>query len=322
MATIRDVAKKSGVGLGTVSRVLNGTGSVKPETREKVLEVMKELNYTPNEVARNFKKQSTKFIGLLIPTVWHPFFSELAFYIEDESYKNDYKLMLCNSEGKKEKEIQYLEMLKQNQVAGIIILSYHNIDKYIDPKMRVVTIDRYFSKKVPYVASDNYTGGKIATETLINNGCKYLGYLGGGSTVATAVFKRKEAFIDTVEKNKVKYCILEDLVKVGYERELAKKFLDKYPEVDGVFTSTDMFAGAFISEARERGKRIPEDIQVIGYDGIQTNDYFHPILSTIRQPVEEIARSSVEILINQINGVEVPEELVLPVLFKKGETTV
>ena len=120
MSSIKDVAHLAGVAVGTVSRVINNSGAVKPETRRKVKAAIKQLNYIPNEVARNFKMQKSKMVALLLPTIWHPFFSELAYYIEDELDQEGYKLILCNSGGKPEKELYYLDMLQQNKVVGIV----------------------------------------------------------------------------------------------------------------------------------------------------------------------------------------------------------
>ena len=117
MIGIKDVAKHAGVAIGTVSRVINNHSTVNPEIRERVLKSIEELNYIPDEVARSFKLRTTKMVAFLIPSIWNPFFSELAHYVEDELDKNGYKLLLCNSGGKPEKEKYYLEMLKQNKVA-------------------------------------------------------------------------------------------------------------------------------------------------------------------------------------------------------------
>ncbi|NLM14123.1 MAG: LacI family transcriptional regulator, partial [Epulopiscium sp.] len=112
MASIKDVAKLAGVGVGTVSRVINNNKSVSDATREKVKWAIEQLDYVPNEVARNFKKQSSQLVGMMIPTIAHPYFSKLVFYVESELYKHGYKLLICNSETEKEKELQYIEMLK------------------------------------------------------------------------------------------------------------------------------------------------------------------------------------------------------------------
>jgi len=321
MANIKDVAKLAGVGIGTVSRVINNNGSVKPSTRSRVEWAIKQLNYTPNEVARNFKKQTTKLVGLMVPTIFHPYFSELAYYVENELYKYNYKLLICNSEAQKEKELQYVEMLKMNQVAGIIVISYNDFYSNMDIDFPIVTIDRYISGKIPHVTADNYKGGLLATKALIKGGCKNIAYVGGGSTIQTSVSLRKKAFIDVAKQNNVKYHVLEEVLNLNQEHKLIKKLFEKYPDVDGVFTSTDYFAAELIKEAKNLGIHVPSDLQVIGFDGIQKNDLFHPLLSTIKQPVEEIARVSVKILLDIIMNKKVPKETVLDVQYLDRETT-
>jgi len=321
MASIKDVAKLAGVGVGTVSRVINNSKSVSEATRERVLWAIKQLDYVPNEVARNFKKQSSQLIGIMVPTVAHPFFSKLVYYVETELYKYDYKLLVCNSETDKEKELQYIDMLRKNQVAGIIVISYHDFYNKMKIDFPIITIDRYISPDIPHVSSDNYMGGVLATEALIKGGCKKIAYLGGGSLIQTSVTKRKEAFIDVAKKYNIPYVTMEEIVPLNHEYRLVKKFLDLYPDVDGVFTSTDMFAASLIKELNYRGYSVPRDVQVIGFDGIQDNDLFHPVISTIVQPVEKIAQTSVQLLLDSINQKDVPKENILDIEYRKGETS-
>lgn len=328
MATMKDVAKKAGVGMGTVSRAINNSGSVKPETRERILKVIEELNYTPNEMARSFKKQKTKLIGLMVPMINHPFFAELSYYIEDELFKNGYKLMLCSSSTNRDKEIEYLQMLKKNQVDGIITISYHDIyqDEVID--LPIVTIDRYIGKNIPHVTSDNYTGGKIAAEHLVKAGCKKLAYVGGEPRYSSTVTDRRRAFVDVVRKADIPYVVFESTApslfqhhnELDYIDHVAEEFLKLYPDVDGILTSADAFAFAIIRKLKILGKRIPEDIKIIGYDGIPSFINAEFTLSTIKQPVELIGRHCSKILLDMIDGEEVPMHSVFPVEYIDGDT--
>jgi LacI family transcriptional regulator len=321
MASIKDVAKLAGVGLGTASRVINNKGSVKPTTREKVLRAIRELNYTPNEVARSFQSQSSKLVGLIIPTVWHPFFSELTYYVENELYKRGYKMMLCNSDAEANKEIDYLEMLKRHQVAGIIAITYSDFTGFGTIDLPMVSIDRYINDKIPHVASNNYEGGKKAAEALIKGGAQKLAYVGGIPLFKSSVSERKKALIEVAKKHNRPYVVHETLPSDNQIDLTVKEFLKLYPDVDGVFTSTDLFAGALIKELNNQGKKVPEDVQVVGFDGIQNNDFFKPILSTVVQPVEGIGRKSVEILLNLIDKKEITYETILDVSYRKGDTT-
>ncbi|SDF70640.1 transcriptional regulator, LacI family [Fontibacillus panacisegetis] len=322
MSSIKDVANLAGVAVGTVSRVINNSGAVKPATRRKVESAIKELNYIPNEIARNFKMRKSKMVALLLPSIWHPFFSELAYYIEDELDREGYKLMLCNSGGKPEKELYYLDMLQQNKVAGIVGITYNDIVKNVSNDIPIVSIDRYFSKKITCVTSDNYEGGRLALRELVKAGARKPAFMGSVTSVFTETMNRREGFIHEAKTMGVDYVVYEKPDPVKDDDAYFEEFLIKHSDVDGIFAITDMFAAKYIERAGRRGIRVPEDVKVIGYDGIQDHPYFHPILSTIRQPVEDMARMTIKLLYQKIEGETLDQEVYrLPVLFRQGETT-
>jgi LacI family transcriptional regulator len=322
--SIKDVADLAGVGVGTVSRVINNHPSVKPGTREKVNEAIKQLNYIPNEVARNFKMQKSTMVSLLLPSIRHPFFSEFAYYIEDELDQEGYKLMLCNSGGRPDKELYYLDMLNQNKVAGIIGITYNDIEDSVSTDIPIISLDRHFGKKITCVTSDNYTGGRIALQELVKAGATKVAYLGVTSSAYSEVLLRKKGFIDEAKALGVEYSTYEEHDSVYTDDSFFKNFFNitDHHNVNGIFANTDMLAANYIDKAKQHGLRTPEDVKVIGYDGIQDNKLFHPILSTIRQPVEEMARMSVKLLLRKIEGELLEQEIYrIPVIYRKGETT-
>ncbi|MFS8213870.1 LacI family DNA-binding transcriptional regulator [Paenibacillus polymyxa] len=322
MPSIRDVAKIAGVAVGTVSRVINNSGSVKPDTRRKVEKAIQELNYFPNEVARNFKMRKSKMVALLLPSIWNPFFSELAYYIEDELDREGFKLMLCNSGGKPEKELYYLDMLRQNKVAGIVGITYNDIENSVSNDIPILSIDRHFNKKITCVTSDNYEGGRLALRELVKAGAQKLAFMGSVTSVFSETMNRRKGFIDEAKKLGVDYVVYEKPDPIVDDEAYFGEFLSKHQDVDGIFTITDMFAAKYIERAGRQGIRIPEDVKVIGYDGIQDHRYFHPILSTIRQPVEEMARLTIRLLYQKIDGITLDQQVYrLPVIFRQGETT-
>ncbi|WP_018751983.1 LacI family DNA-binding transcriptional regulator [Paenibacillus sanguinis] len=322
MPSIKDVATLAGVAVGTVSRVINNSGAVKPDTRRKVEEAIQQLNYTPNEIARNFKMRRSRMVALLLPSIWHPFFSELAYYIEDELDREGFKLMLCNSGGKPEKELYYLDMLRQNKVAGIVGITYNDIESNVSMDIPIVSIDRHFSKKITCVTSDNYEGGRLALRELVRAGSRKPAFLGSVTSVYSETMKRREGFIDEARALGVDYVIYQKPDPVVNDEAYFEPFLDQHLDIDGIFAITDMFAAKYIERAKRRGIRVPEDVKVIGYDGIQDHPYFHPILSTIRQPVEEMARNTIRLLFRKIEGETLDQEVYcFPVSFRPGETT-
>ncbi|MCP3794744.1 MULTISPECIES: LacI family DNA-binding transcriptional regulator [Paenibacillus] len=322
MPSIKDVASLAGVAVGTVSRVINNSGSVKPDTRRKVEEAIQELNYFPNEVARNFKMRKSKMVALLLPSIWHPFFSELAYYIEDELDREGFKLMLCNSGGKPEKELYYLDMLRQNKVAGIVGITYNDIENSVSNDIPIVSIDRHFNKKITCVTSDNYEGGRLALRELVKVGAQKPAFMGSVTSIFSETMNRRKGFIHEAQILGVDYVIYEKPDPIVNDDAYFNEFLNEHRDVDGIFAITDMLAANYIERARREGIRVPEDVKVIGYDGIQDHPYFHPILSTIRQPVEEMARMTIRLLYKKIEGETLDQQVYrLPVVFKQGETT-
>ncbi|CAM3871830.1 LacI family DNA-binding transcriptional regulator [Mesobacillus thioparans] len=320
MATIKDVAKLAGVGLGTASRVINQSGYVSEATKKKVEDAIAELGYVPNETARAFVTQDNRIVALFLPSIHHAFFSELAYFIEDELDKNDYKMMLCNSSNQIEKELSYINMLKQNKVSGIIGISYNQIEKEINNSMPIVLVDRHIGE-IPYVSSDNYAGGEMAFQVLRDSGCKQVAYIGTYTkTILTEVEKRKKGFENAAKESGLDYTLYLEEDPIKDQTVFLNQFLTKHKNVDGVFVENDLMALELVQLALEKNIKVPEELSVIGYDGIQRYGALRPKLSTIRQPVEVMGRSLVDLLIKRINGFSVTPAI-HPVDYLKGETT-
>lgn len=317
---MKDVAKLAGVGVGTVSRVLNN-GSVKDSTRKKVEAVMKELNYQPNFYARGLKINRTHSVALILPSVWHPFFSEFAFHIENSLEKKHYKLYLCNSDGNSEKEHEYIQMVTQNKVDGIIGITYSDIDEYISSNLPFVSIDRYFTEDVIYVTADNSSGGRMAAQELKKRGCQKVAYIGGYQETPNETKNRRKYFEIECKQLNLDVETLDMLEPLHDLEEKVTNFMTTHPDIDGVFTINDSMAMIVCKVLRKMGKLIPEEIQVIGFDGqrIQGGDPY--LVSTIAQPIQEMAEIAVELLLDVIQGKEVEKRTVLPVFFGEGGTT-
>ncbi|WP_127491913.1 LacI family DNA-binding transcriptional regulator [Paenibacillus glycanilyticus] len=323
---ISDVAEKAGVSKTTVSRVLNNRGYISQETKDAVYGAMKELNYFPNDVARSLFNKKTNLIGLILPTVNNPFFSELAFYIESICAEKGYKVLLCNSLHSKENEERYLDMLLRNQVDGIIVCSHNRgLHHYNHGKMAVVAIDHYLAPTIPVVGSDNYNGGKLATELLLAKGCRHIVHINGPIELATPANLRRKAYEDVIIENGREPIVYEN--HQSFDQRAYSNLFDQifaeHPEVDGVFASDDLIAATFIQYVKKKGLRIPEDIKIIGYDGSETVQAFLPELTSIQQPIKGIAQECVRILSEQIDGEadHEAEEVYLPVRLMERETT-
>ena len=320
MSSIKDVAHHAGVSVATVSRVMNKKGYTHEETRKKVLEAIEFLNYQPNEVARSLNSKTSKLIGLLVPTIEIYFFAELAYAIESTANKYGYKILLCNSEVDAQKEKGYIEMLKQNQVAGIIMASQNmDIDYYKNVGFPLVMVERHFLTEIPYVVADNYYGGVLATQKLIDCGCCHIGHITGAKDIRPAN-RRTDAFKEIALKNNIPYVV--ERCPIGYQHgyEAALKMLKNNPTLDGAFCSSDESALALITAAKELGKRVPEDLKVVGFDGVKIASILG--ITTIKQPIEEMGEAAVELLLRQIeHGVKKLESRVFPVTLLEGYTT-
>ena len=174
MTTIQDVARHAGVGAATVSRVLSGKGYVKQETKERVMQSIEALNYTPNEMARNLFHGKSGIIAVIIPELAHPFFSELVNAFEVSLCKVGYQTMVCNTFYEKNYELRYLEMLRRQRVDGIIFGAHTSLasEQYQSLQRPVIGLDRKLAETIPYVAADHEEGGRMAAQELIRSGCR------------------------------------------------------------------------------------------------------------------------------------------------------
>lgn len=322
---IDDVAKLAGVSPTTVSRVLNNRGYISDRTKEKVQKAMSELNYFPNDVARSLFNKRSNLIGVILPTTSNPFFGELTFHLENICASKGYKLLVCNSLNRMDKEEKYLEMLLRNQVDGIIVGTHNRgILDYHKQNLAVVAIDRYLSETVPVVSSDNYEGGKTATDLLVSKGCKRIVLIDGIGDLETPARLRRKAYEEMmveIGRKPIVYEIPEVFDRESQQEVIAKLFAE-CPDVDGVFATNDIFAASFITMAKKMGKNVPEQIKVIGYDGTESVQAFLPELTTIQQPISAIAETALELLLKEIEGdfTTLPLETRLPVKLLKGTT--
>lgn len=321
MATMKDVAALANVGVGTVSRVLNSSGSVKESTRRKVEAAMKELNYIPNAYARGLKMNKTNTVALIIPTIWHPFFSEFAYYVESNLAEHKYKMLLCNSDVSSDKELEYIRMVQENKVDGIIGITYSDLDNFVSSHLPFVTIDRHFKEETVCVTSDNFHAGQLAVEKLVEKGCHKLGYIGTHSRFPTETTKRRDGFKAKAEQMGMPYAIYDGEDPVIEFKQEIRTFFEENPDVDGIFAHTDFIALDILEVLEEMKRNVPEEVQIIGCDGIKMESGRRQIVSTIRQPVDLMAKAAVEKIIQVIDGESVRTKITLPVHYVEGPTT-
>lgn len=326
MAGIKDVAKRAGVGVGTVSRMLNDSGYVAEETREKIEIAMRELNYIPNELARNLYHKRTGIIAVLVPNVSNPFFSEFVDFVEAELYAAGYKMMLCNTVKASNAELEYLDMLNRHIVDGVIT-GVHSLDMEEYRKIRkpIVALDRYLGECIPVVTVNHKEGGRLAAEALINNGCKNILHFRGSTAVESPYHERHYEFERVMEENHIKTYFYElewNRFDSKYYREAVEDVFSRGIEFDGVF-AVDGLAIECMNEAIRRHRKVPGDVKVIAYDGTFITEIVEPRMTAVVQPIEGLAKEAVRLLSNLISGKEYHnKQVVLGVQLRKGNTTV
>lgn len=322
MATMKDVAQRAGVGVGTVSRVINRVPGVKESTLIKVNQAIKELNYIPDEYARGLKTKSSRTIALILPSVWYPFFSEFAYYVEKRLDKENYKLLLCNSNDNTTEEAKYIKMLKQNKIDAIIAITYSDIEQYIYSNIPFVSLDRYFDKKVSYVTSDNYEGGKLAARKLLEHGARSLAYVGSHSKYPNGTMLRRDGFRDYLENIGIDYKEIFLQEPVNDFTPYILEMLKVHPKIDGIFCHTDSLLLKLRKILNQYGYRVPEDIQLIGFDGMNLSSDLPLGISTIAQPVEQLANGAVDLVLRKIADPSLKNEAKMyPVRYVDGNTT-
>ncbi|MBA2871237.1 LacI family transcriptional regulator [Anoxybacillus calidus] len=323
MATIRDVARLAGVSVATVSRVLNQNGYVNEETEKRVRRAIQELNYKPNEVARTLFKKTSKTIGLIVPDISNPFFPELVRAVEDVTNIYDYTVILCNSDEKNEKEKEYIEVLKQKYVDGVILTTNQlELAEVSELDVPVVVLDRPLNHSFPSVIADNYGGARLATRHLYDIGCRKIAHLQGPPHVVNAV----ERFNGYRDEMKELGLWDENLVILGnYHLKQAKEaVLQAFKEhtIDGIFAGNDVMAVGALKAVQQLGLRVPEDVAIIGYDGIPLTEMTTPELSTISQPIYEMGAMAARLLVKRIEGQPLDQiHYVLPVQLIQREST-
>ena len=316
-----DVAKEAGVALGTVSKVVRGI-PVGESYRIAVEDAIKKLDYQVNSYAQGMKLGRTNTVAVLVPNTVNLYFASLVSSLNKELTKRHLRMMLFCTDYDRKQEQESVNMAAQNEVDGIISLAY-------SPNLKLpkgtpyVAIDRVVGPDVPCVASDNFAGGQMAAEKLADLGCHHVAFLRVGSSLSNEPNKRRSGFENGCLSRNLTYemKILGDDPDFGeFEQFLRDHIENGKCSIDGIFCVTDFLAWRIQIMLKSMGISVPEDVQLIGFDGVRNFGYGDYLCSTIVQPVEAIAKTSVSVLLQDDPAFKTPL-ILLPVSYAYGGTT-
>lgn len=323
-----DVAKRAGVSVATVSRVLNNRGYLSDVTRARVQQAIDDLDYRPNQVARSLLSKRTGTVGLIVPTVALPFFGEIAVGVENALAQRGFHLQLCNSLGHADREREQLNLLLGNRVDGIISGAHNDqLPEYSEIRQPVVTIDRELASHIPNVRSRNEHGGVLATELLLERGARRPALLTSRSHSRNL---RERGYRSVLATAGIEPIVLTaDFNDTEPERTRAVWAGLDAAGADAVFATDDLLAARALEWAYQAGLSVPEEFRVIGFDGTEAVRQALPGLTTVAQPIAEIATTAVNLLLDQLAARERGEtpttDLVPPVeldvTLRLGRTT-
>lgn len=324
MATILDVAKRAGVSKTLVSRLLNNQGSVGPKSREKILAAIEELNYRPNTLARSLVLQKTSTIGVVLDSLSEAYFFKVINGIEDEVERQKYKVVFSSAGNKGTKKEEYIEFFSNGNTDGVIIYGSNLDDDALIHKAAamqfpfVVVENEVDDTNINNVIVDNIYGSRLAVEYLISLGCRHIMHVTGDPSVKASL-KRWQGYLKTMEAHGLKSCI--DViecqrfgVRAGYKAiSTWLETHDKSELPDAVYFGADNTAFGGMMAFEDAGIRIPEDIRIVGFDDDKPWDVERRLkgLTSIRQPLYEMGKKSVEMLLRQINEPMAPKETVV-----------
>lgn len=306
--TIKDVARIANVSVATVSRVINNLDGYSEDTYNKVMDVIKKIGYQRNEIARNLKIKQSKTIGVLVPRVETLFYIDILNGIQDFASLNDYIVITCNVGRDGEKIDEYLQILSERQVDGVVVCSLppksHYDKKIVESNINSILVSTYSSRfSIPYVRVDDFQASYAATCYLIEKGHRNIAIMGGRKDDPIAGEPRLEGYIQALKDNDIP--VKESLIKhESFDIEggevCMEELLNEKEEFTAVFATCDEIAIGALKVAHKKGVKVPEDISIIGYDNTIGSKMCYPALTTIGQPLYEMGKKAAEMLIKKV----------------------
>ncbi|QSX04901.1 LacI family DNA-binding transcriptional regulator [Sedimentibacter sp. zth1] len=310
MITIKDVARLSGVSISTVSRVINDSKPVSPEVRKKVLEIIKETGYKPNDVARSLVTRKSYLIGVIINNLAQSYVADIVRGIEEIGKMYDYDILLCSSYFSVEAQKKYLQLLDRKQAEGIFLVGYNFDDEIVQIAKSLNKPCVYFTKNVKegmnYISIDNFSASYEATNYMIKQGRKKIAFISDFENRVTVENDKICGYKKALKNNDINIENLNIYVANGrryhHSYEIGHKILDDLHSIDAILCSNDELAIGIMNYLLDNGIKIPEDISVMGFGSLREGKYVRPELTSIGEPFYDYGAVGMRMLIKTIKG--------------------
>jgi LacI family transcriptional regulator len=321
MSTISDVARRAGISAMTVSRVINNSGDISPETRERVEKAIADLGYVPNALARSLRFKQTKTLALVLADITNPFFTTLARGVEDAASEQGFSVIFCNTDESESKEAEYLNVVLQKQVDGLLLVpaccSGDSVTFLQEHKATVVVLDRRMSDaKVDTVRCDSEEGAYRLTRHLLDLGHTRIAILSGPPAASTAtdrVAGYRRALAEAGLESHAELVYHGEFAQAS-GHQMALQALAVTPRPTALFAANNFITSGAFRAVREAGLRVPEDISIVSFDDLPMASDMGPFLTVAAQPAYEMGRRATELLLTRLagEGPAGPQEIVLP----------
>ncbi len=320
--TIKDVAKKANVSISTVSRVINKSKPVSDDVRERVEEVIRELNYEPNPIARSLVMKKTNLIGVIVTDISSFIIGQVSNAIEQIAKIYKYDITLCNSYAEKEQEMKYLDLLKNKQVEGLVFISYkieNEHKKFIkNADFPVVLINRYIKELDSIsVSIDHEKAAYDMTKYLVDHEAKSIALLRSGYSDDMFINDQLKGYKKALKENDIPFdqsFIYEGVFRIEKAYDIIEKMIEEDTVPDAIFATNDDVAIAAMNCLMDHDYKIPEDVQVVGFHDTKIANLFRPKLTTIKQPIFDLGSMATRMLIKTINEETEPDDELIKIM--------
>lgn len=308
MVTIKDVARLSGVSISTVSRVINDSKPVSPEVRKKVLSIIEETGYKPNDVARSLVTRRSYLIGVIINNLAQSYVADIVRGIEEIGKMYDYDILLCSSYFSKDAQKKYLQLLDRKQAEGIFLVGYNFDDEILDMVRKLNKPCVFFTRNVrdnmEHIAIDSFAAAYEATNYMIKQGHKKIAFVSDFEEKGSVEQDKISGYKKALKDNDIKYS---NVYTAGGRRyhhayELGKEIIKDAKKISGIICSNDELAIGTMNFLQDRGIRVPDDISIMGFGNIKEGQYVRPQLTTIGEPFYDYGAVGMRMLIKTIKG--------------------